>query len=620
MNLKSLQIKIILIFSLPAIALLYFSYSLVNENYIKYKNSTSYAFSAKQTKILSKLIHNLQLERGLSAGYLVSKDEIIRKNLEKQYKHTDSAYQDLIHFSNAYQYLKKQFHSITAVRRKVLKTQISFWDEMQYYNTLNKELLQAITALMHNLESKSYNGKALIELQKLKEYVGQERAYVYNQILAPKKNEKYIHYIHLLQEKEKKLQTIFYICASKNTQNIFKQLIQKETVQKTAALRTMFFQDKLSSKEDAKIWFQTASQYITQLYNVSSHILNTIVTDALQTQKDIKRVFTYTIIFWILSFISFFLLLYYINALIRKEDKLLAKIRIASHTFDSHEAIVITDKNGVVLEVNKSFTRITGYKANEIIGQTTKLLKSGKHSKEFYANMWHQLLSSGQWKGDIYNKRKNGEIYPERLSITAIKDKNGEIINFIAQFYDISDLRNAQEEAQYQANHDFLTGLMNRKALLQRLHEENAKAIRHSFIHAFLFIDLDNFKQVNDTYGHHVGDELLIQVSHRMRSILREEDILARISGDEFAIILVNIAETKEAAKEYAQKKCHSIIEALSRTFVIEGNEIHIGASIGIKIFPDEKHNIENIMNDADKAMYVAKKNGKNSCSIYSKI
>ncbi|WP_418640455.1 diguanylate cyclase domain-containing protein [Sulfurimonas sp. ST-27] len=620
MNLKSLQIKIILIFSLPAIALLYFSYSLVNENYIKYKNSTSYAFSAKQTKILSKLIHNLQLERGLSAGYLVSKDEIIRKNLEKQYKHTDSAYQDLIHFSNAYQYLKKQFHSIAAVRRKVLKTQISFWDEMQYYNTLNKELLQAITTLMHNLESKSYNGKALIELQKLKEYVGQERAYVYNQILAPKKNEKYIHYIHLLQEKEKKLQTIFYICASKNTQNIFKQLIQKETVQKTAALRTMFFQDKLSSKEDAKIWFQTASQYITQLYNVSSHILNTIVTDALQTQQDIKQVFTYTIIFWILSFISFFLLLYYINALIRKEDKLLAKIRIASHTFDSHEAIVITDKNGVVLEVNKSFTRITGYKANEIIGQTTKLLKSGKHSKEFYANMWHQLLSSGQWKGDIYNKRKNGEIYPERLSITAIKDKNGEIINFIAQFYDISDLRNAQEEAQYQANHDFLTGLMNRKALLQRLHEENAKAIRHSFIHAFLFIDLDNFKQVNDTYGHHVGDELLIQVSHRMRSILREEDILARISGDEFAIILVNIAETKEAAKEYAQKKCHSIIEALSRTFVIEGNEIHIGASIGIKIFPDEKHNIENIMNDADKAMYVAKKNGKNSCSIYSEI
>ncbi|QOP43859.1 diguanylate cyclase [Sulfurimonas sediminis] len=600
MNLKSLQIKIILIFSLPALALLYFSYSLVNENYIKYKNSTSYAFSAKQTKILSKLIHNLQLERGLSAGYLVSKDEIIRKNLEKQYIHTDSAYQDLIHFSNAYQYFKKQFHSITAVRRKVLTTQISFWDEMQYYNSLNKELLQAITALMHDLESKSYNGKALIELQKLKEYLGQERAYVYNQILAPKKNEKYIHYIHLLQEKEKKLQTVFYICASKNTQNIFKQLIQKETVQKTAALRTMFFQDKLSSKEDAKIWFQTASQYITQLYNVSSHILNTIVTEALQTQKDIKQVFTYTIILWILSFISFFFFLYYINALIKKEDKLLAKIRIASHTFDSHEAIVITDKNGVVLEVNKSFTRITGYKADEIIGQTTKILKSGKHTKEFYADMWHQLLTSGQWKGDIYNKRKNGEI-----------------INFIAQFYDISDLRNAQEEAQYQANHDFLTGLMNRKALLQRLHEENAKAIRHNFIHAFLFIDLDNFKQVNDTYGHHVGDELLIQVSHRLRSVLREEDILARISGDEFTIILVNIADSKEAAKEYAQKKCQAIIKALSATFVIEGNEIHIGASIGIKIFPDEKHNIEDIMNDADKAMYVAKKNGKNSCALY---
>ena len=620
MNLKSLQIKIILIFSFPALALLYFSYSLVNENYIKYKNSTSYAFSAKQTKILSKLIHNIQLERGLSAGYLVSKDEIIRKNLEKQYMHTDSAYQDLIHFSNAYQDFKKQFHSVMSVRKKVLKIQISFWNEMQYYNALNKELLKAIATLMHNLKSKSYNGKALIELEKLKEYLGQERAYVYNQILTPKKDEKYIQYIHLLQEKEEKLQTIFYICASKNTQNIFKQVVQKETVPKTAALRTMFFQNKLSSKEDAKTWFQTASQYITQLYNVSSHILNTVVTDAMQTQKEVKQVFTYTIILWILSFISFFLLLYYINALIKKEDKLLAKIRIASHTFDSHEAIVITDSNGIVLEVNKSFTKITGYQANEIIGQTTKILKSGKHTKEFYANMWHQLLTSGKWNGDIYNKRKNGEIYPERLSITAIKDKNGEIINFIAQFYDISDLRNAQEEAQYQANHDFLTGLMNRKALLQRLHEENAKAIRHNFIHAFLFIDLDNFKQVNDTYGHHVGDELLIQVSHRLRSILREEDILARISGDEFTIILVNIADTEEAANEYAQKKCQAIIEALSKTFVIEGKEIHIGASIGIKIFPDEKHNIEDIMNDADKAMYVAKKNGKNSCALYGEI
>ncbi|ADN09511.1 diguanylate cyclase with PAS/PAC sensor [Sulfurimonas autotrophica DSM 16294] len=620
MNLKSLQMKIILIFSLPAVALIYFSYSLVHSNYIKYQESTSYASSAKHTHILSKLIHNLQLERGLSAGYIVSKNETIKKNLKKQYNLTDDSYKNLINFSNEHPQFIKKFKKMKIIRQKLLTGKLNFSDEIKYYNGLNKDLLNAISLLMHNLKSKLYNGKALIELQKLKEYLGQERAYSYNQILARNKNEKYIKYIQLLQKKEEKLKTIFSVCASTNTRHLFKQIVHKETLEKMNHLRKIFYLKKLSSKEDAKIWFQITSQYITQIYNVSSQILNTILKDAVRTQKDIRKVFIFTVILWILSILSFLFLVYILNALINKEEKLLKRIRIASYTFDSHEAIVITDKNGIVLEVNKSFTRITGYEADEIIGHTTKILKSDKHSREFYANMWGQLLTSGKWSGDIYNKRKNGEIYPERLSISAIKNENGDIINFIAQFYDISDLRSAQEEAVYQANHDFLTGLFNRKLLLQRLHEENSKALRHNFIHAFLFIDLDNFKSVNDTYGHHIGDELLIQVSQRMKSLLREEDILARMSGDEFAVILVNIANSKEAAKKYAEKKCQSIIDALSQAFVIEGNEIYIGASIGIKIFPDEKNNIEDIINDADKAMYVSKKHGKNSCSLYCEI
>jgi len=620
MNLKSLQMKIILIFSLPALALIYFSYSLVHSNYIKYQESISYASSAKHTHILSKLIHNIQLERGMSAGYIVSKDTALKHNLEKQYRLTDNAYKDVIKFSNEHRKFIDKFKNIKAIRKKVLEANIAFSDEIKFYNNINNDLLNAISLLMHNLKSKSYNGKALIELQKLKENLGQERAYIYNQILSKYKNQQYLHSIELLQEQEKKLKDIFFICASERTKALFNQIVQKETVQKTNHLRKMFILRKLFTKEDAKVWFYTTSQYITQLYKVSSQILNTIVTDAIQTQKEIKKVFVLTVILWILSILSLLVLIYIMISLIKKEDKLLKKIRIASHTFDAHEAIVITDKKGIVLEVNKSFTKITGYQPDEIIGHTTNILKSGKHNKKFYADMWRQLLTSGKWSGDIYNKRKNGEIYPERLSITAIKNENGEIINFIAQFYDISDLRNAQNEALYQANHDFLTGLINRKFLLQRLHEENAKAVRHHFIHAFLFIDLDNFKAVNDTYGHHIGDELLIQVSQRMKSLLREEDILARISGDEFAVILVNIANSKEAAKKYAHKKCQSIIEALSQVFVIEENKIYIGASIGIKIFPDDKNNIENIIHDADKAMYVSKKQGKNSCSLYCEI
>lgn len=620
MNLKSLQIKIILIFSLPALTLIYFSYSLVDSSYIKYQESASWASYAKHAYKLSKLVHHIQLERGLSAGYIVSKDETIKHNLEKQYKMTDKAYKDLINFSNEHRKFTEKFHKLNTIRNEVLNAKLTFFDEMKYYNELNKELLHTISILMYNLTSKSYNGKALTKLQKLKEYLGQERAYTYNQILARYKNEKYIQYIQLLQKKEEKLKIIFSVCASQNTKNLFKQIVQKKTVEKTNHLRQIFSLKKLSSKEDAKIWFLTTSQYITQLYNVSNQVLNTILADAMQTQRDIKKVFVFTAILWILSILSLLALIYILNALIAKESRLLKRIRIASYTFDSHEAIVITDRNGIVLEVNKAFTKITGYEANEIIGHSTNILKSGKHDDKFYTDMWHQLLKIKQWNGDIYNKRKNGEIYPERLSITAIKDKNKKIINFIGQFYDISDLRNAQQEALYQASHDFLTALLNRKALLQRLHEENAKALRHNLVHAFLFIDLDNFKHVNDTYSHHVGDELLIQVSQRMKSLLREEDILARISGDEFAIILVNVANSKEEAKAYAQKKCQSIIDTLSQEFFIEGNKVRIGASIGIKIFPDEKNNIENIIHDADKAMYLAKKEGKNNCLLHCEI
>jgi PAS domain S-box-containing protein len=466
MNLKSLQIKIILIFSLPALALIYFSYSFVHSNYVKYQESISYASSAKHTHILSKLIHNIQLERGLSAGYIVSKDETIKHNLEKQYHITDEAYKAFINFSNEHKEFIKKFQNINTVREKVLNYNINFSDEIKFYNALNKSLLDAISILMHNLNSKAYSGKALIELQKLKEYLGQERAYTYNQILAHYQNSEYIRYIKFLQKKEENLQTIFFVCASKNTANLFQQIVQKQTIEKTQQLRKLFDLKKLSSKKDAKVWFQTTSQYITQLYNVSNQILNTILKDATQTQKEIKKEFILTVILWLLSIISLLIMIYMIKSLIKKEDKMLAKIRIASYTFDSHEAMVITDASGIVREVNHSFTRITGYKANEIIGHTTQILKSGKHNRKFYANMWHQLLTQGKWSGEIYNKRKNGEIYPEMLSITAIKNDKGEIINFIAQFYDISDVKNAQEEALYQANHDFLTGLLNRKFLL----------------------------------------------------------------------------------------------------------------------------------------------------------
>jgi len=301
----------------------------------------------------------------------------------------------------------------------------------------------------------------------------------------------------------------------------------------------------------------------------------------------------------------------------RKKD--LEELRISAYAFDTQEAMTITDITGNFIKVNRAFCEITGYTKEEVLGQNPKILKSSLHDKEFYKNMWNELIKNGSWHGEIYNKRKNGEIFPEILSITAIKNDENITTHYIAQFVDISQMKQAQQEAEYQANHDFLTGLLNRKSLMSRLKEEHAKALRHNFLHAFLFIDLDNFKQINDTYGHIVGDKIIISVADRLKQITREEDIVSRISGDEFVIMILNIDEEDSDAIFGLNKICNKIISTISDRFYIDDIEIDITSSIGVNFFPDGEEDIDEIIINADKAMYNAKEKGKNQFIFFNK-
>lgn len=293
------------------------------------------------------------------------------------------------------------------------------------------------------------------------------------------------------------------------------------------------------------------------------------------------------------------------------------EIKLASYSFDSHEAMAITDANANIIKVNSSFTKITGYTNSEAIGNNPKILKSGKHSKEFYEKLWNDILNYGSWSGEIYNKRKNGEIYPERATITAIKNNMGETTHFIAQFFDITEIKRSQERLIHQIQTDSLTGLYNRTILNEKLNQAIALATRHKIFGGVIFIDLDNFKYINDSLGHDVGDLFLIEIAKRIKGCSRVDDIVIRLGGDEFVILVQNISMQKEEAIIKIEKFANKILNSLDNPIKIDKHKLTTTSSIGVALFPENNKNSIDIIKNADAAMYLSKEQGKNRVMFY---
>ncbi len=279
----------------------------------------------------------------------------------------------------------------------------------------------------------------------------------------------------------------------------------------------------------------------------------------------------------------------------------------------SRDGIMVTDANGFILSVNPAFTRITGYSAEESIGNTPALLKSGKHDAAFYQVMWEAVYSQGSWAGEVWNRRKNGEIYPEWLTISAIRNHTGEITKFAAILTDITDRKKSEEQIKNLAYYDVLTGLPNRRLFNDRLNVAIANAHRQNHLLATVFIDLDQFKRINDTLGHTIGDRLLVHVAQRVQAEVREGDTVARMGGDEFTLLLQEI-EDAGAAVALVQR----ILTAIARPVVISNNTLYVTASVGISIYPYDGTNSETLIRNADTAMYRAKDNGRNSYQLYT--
>ena len=300
---------------------------------------------------------------------------------------------------------------------------------------------------------------------------------------------------------------------------------------------------------------------------------------------------------------------------ISKEKKAVNEMRLADNVFShSSEAILVTDTENNILRVNEAFTDMTGYSKEEALGKNPKdLLNSGHHDKAFYRAFWRSLIETGGWDGEIMDRRKNGETFPAHHSISVVKNDLGEIIQFISIFSDVTEEKRAAEHIQNLAQYDQLTKLPNRMLFNDRLQHAITRATRAKKIVGLMFIDLDRFKSVNDTLGHHAGDLLLQEVSKRLSGAVRLQDTVARLGGDEFTIILEDLAHAEDAAIV-----SDKLLAILQEKVVIDGNDIFIGGSIGISIFPTDGENIEDIVKRADMAMYQAKQQGRNRYRFYT--
>jgi diguanylate cyclase (GGDEF)-like protein/PAS domain S-box-containing protein len=287
--------------------------------------------------------------------------------------------------------------------------------------------------------------------------------------------------------------------------------------------------------------------------------------------------------------------------------------RLATTVFNTvNEAVVVTDPDNNIIAVNPAFTAVTGYPAEEVIGKNPRLLSSGTHPPEFYREFWGTLISTGSWQGEIWNRRKNGELYVEWLSVNRVLDNMGRLTHHVAAFSDISKRKAVEEKVHHLAHYDPLTDLPNRALFSDRLQQALIAARRDKTHMALMYLDLDQFKPVNDTFGHAVGDLLLKEAAQRMQGCMRESDTVARVGGDEFIVLLPTVEAERDAAA-VAEKIRH----ALNRPFALVGHSLHVSSSIGIAVYPEHGSDEKSLVKNADTAMYYAKESGGDNVRLY---
>ncbi|VVN78042.1 phosphodiesterase DibA [Pseudomonas fluorescens] len=354
------------------------------------------------------------------------------------------------------------------------------------------------------------------------------------------------------------------------------------------------------------IWLQLSGHLLSRFFDESTDLVHWQLINGY-----VWALFSAGLIFSsrarLLSFLGF-------GATLRHQREDRERLRQAAAVFDcTREGVLVSDRRGLIVHVNRAFMEITGYQREEVLGRQPSMFKSGHHPPTFYAAMFESLKSTGEWSGEIWNRRKCGEIYPQWQTIRVIEDDRGELSHYVAVFSDISAIKESQHELAHLAHHDPLTDLPNRLLFTDRAEQALASAQTHKRGCALLLIDLDHFKIINDSLGHNVGDQLLKAVAERLRGMFGPGVTLARLGGDEFAVLAESCPQLMQAAA-LAQR----IIDGLKEPFQVDGHELFINASIGISLFPSDALNAEQLLRNADSALFKAKSAGREGYALYT--
>lgn len=294
-----------------------------------------------------------------------------------------------------------------------------------------------------------------------------------------------------------------------------------------------------------------------------------------------------------------------------------AQLRIAAMAFETHLGMTITDAQANIIKVNSAFTRITGYTEGEVLGRNPNVLSSGRHDEAFYRHLWKCVHEKGSWQGEIWNRRKNGEVYPEWLTISAVHNEAEDLTHFVATFNDLTDRKTAEAEIHQLAFYDPLTGLPNRRLMLDRLDGALKESYRSGQFGALIYIDLDNFQRINDALGHHADDQMLQQIGSRLSEVLRVNDTLARLGGDEFAVLLHDLGRDQLRVAAVAERIAYKLLEALRSPFILAGNSVTTTGSIGVTLYRDHGTTLDEILQQVDMALLQAKQTGRDTLCFF---